>query len=129
MDVYGHSLANFVDEAPSPQAEHSTGQVLGLQAQIEYVETVLDSYVSTGVLKMSGAKSPRKVILVGHSVGAYIGIEILRRWREKGRKGMERGKMQMVGYVGLWPTVTWIGRSPSGRKLGVSGHEKGVFKR
>jgi pimeloyl-ACP methyl ester carboxylesterase len=129
VDVYGHSLANFVDETPSPQAEHSTRQVLGLQAQIDYVETLLDSYVSTDVLRRSGAKSPLKVILMGHSVGAYIGLEILRRWREKERKGMEKWRMQIVGYVGLWPTVTWIGRSPSGRKLGVSRHEIGVFKR
>lgn len=61
-----------------------------------------------------------RVILVGHSVGAYIGLEILRRWREKGKKGEREVRMRIMGYVGLWPTVTWIGRSPSGRKLGVS---------
>jgi len=122
VDTYGHSLANFIDE--SPEAEHSAGKVLGLQEQIDYVENLLDSYVSTNLLR-AGAKSPLKIILVGHSVGAYIGLEILRRRRQKERKEIQEQKMQIVGYVGLWPTITWIGRSPSGRKLGVRGNNYG----
>jgi len=118
ISIYGHSLANFVDDPPPSHAPCPPKHVLGLQGQIDCVERILESYADANDLR-TGGNMPR-VILVGHSVGAYIGLEILRRSREKGKKGEREVRMRIMGYVGLWPTVTWIGRSPSGRKLGVS---------
>ena len=93
-----------------------------------------------------GGREKDKVIVVGHSVGAYIGLEVLRglRGRKGNGKGERRGEgakegkrekreeigggegeeeeeeVSVLGFIGLWPTVTWIGRSVRGRRVGVS---------
>ena len=147
-----------------PKQKHKEQRILSLREQIEYVESVLDAYVhaqsqsqsqsqSASVSLTENARRNRnrkgelKIILVGHSVGAYMGLEVLRRWREREREKREKKKdsagaagdrdgdgiaeqkmggeemdmeMKIVGFVGLWPTVTWIGRSKSGRQVGVS---------
>ena len=114
--IYGHSLANFVDEFIIDGTGSREGRkILGLQGQIEYVEGVLRSYVDglENASSVEDSAEPPKIILVGHSVGAYIGLEIIRRWTEE-----EERKMRVIGLVGLWPTVTWIGESPSGKRFG-----------
>jgi alpha-beta hydrolase superfamily lysophospholipase len=69
-------------------------------------------------VKEQGAKDVR-VILVGHSVGAYISLEIIRRLRAQGMAGDDFEK-RVVGAVGLFPTVVDIARSESGMKAAVS---------
>ncbi|KZF19146.1 hypothetical protein L228DRAFT_251239 [Xylona heveae TC161] len=59
------------------------------------------------------SKSPLKVILVGHSVGSYILLEILRR-----HKAAQPAGIDIVGGILLFPTVTHIAKSPSGVKIG-----------
>lgn len=121
VHIYGRSLRGFecngdkeTDNAP-----------YGLQQQIDYVETTLENYVRA---QNSTRKSwqaidtlspgPLKVILMGHSVGGYILLELLRRHRRK--LSLDRGAdMEIVGGVLLFPTVTHIAKSPSGLKLGV----------
>jgi hypothetical protein len=56
--------------------------------------------------------------LVGHSVGSYIGLEIVRRLRAHGLAG-EDFDTRISGVVGLFPTVVDIARSESGVKLAV----------
>jgi pimeloyl-ACP methyl ester carboxylesterase len=84
----------------------------GLQAQIEATEKALESLVDeeTG--------SPQ-VILIGHSVGAYILLEVLRRHREKARVEAARGGLRIFGGICLFPTVTHIAESQSGKQFGV----------
>lgn len=62
-----------------------------------------------------GRKRP-KVILMGHSVGAYILLEIIRRVKMPGNANHG---LDIVGGVLLFPTVTHIIKSPSGRRFGV----------
>ncbi|MCJ1403168.1 hypothetical protein MMC11_006391 [Xylographa trunciseda] len=121
VHIYGHSLANFVDESRD-RPSHS--KILGLQEQIDHIEERLKNYVNSLSLSMETDEAPKqsKIILVGHSVGAYIGLELLKRWREREKLIGNIDKIRFCGYVGLWPTVTWIEKSPSGLKLGV-GHE------
>ena len=118
VNFYGHSLANFVDEARYNSTQRG---VLGLQEQISYMEELLECYVRSisGNMKTDRVTTQPKVILVGHSVGAYIALEILRRRKESKNQGKDRDRFYICGFVGLWPTVTWIGESPSGKKLGV----------
>ena len=117
VNIYGHSLANFVELDNTPKHV----KILGLQEQIEYVEHLLLDYVQNLSFSMrtDGAAEQAKIILVGHSVGAYIGLELLRRARERARRAENKDKLRFCGYIGLWPTVTWIRKSPSGLKLGV----------
>ncbi|KAK7524252.1 hypothetical protein IWZ03DRAFT_20863 [Phyllosticta citriasiana] len=64
------------------------------------------------------------IILVGHSVGAYIAMEIMRRWREnltvngsKEGEEDEEPKGKIAGAICLFPTVTHIAKSDSGKKF------------
>lgn len=71
----------------------------------------------------SGTDAPSqrpRVILMGHSVGTYIAMEVLRRHRENqtttaaGDSGFD-----IVGGIMLFPTVMDIANSPAGQKLTV----------
>lgn len=121
VHIYGHSLGGFEFEAE----KDTKGTPYGLQQQIDYVETLLENYVGAqnivpenqDALNASSHK-PLKVILMGHSAGAYILLEVLRRHRKKLSPGKGTG-MEIVGGVLLFPTITHIAESPSGLKLGV----------
>ena len=128
--MYGHSAVNFSTAGPS-----SPSAPLGLQGQIAYFLDLLRGYVGDvreGGERVEGREGGEsgggevRVVLVGHSVGAYIALEVLRRVQEEDRKrsknregGREEG-IRVVGVVGLWPTVTHIARSDSGVRMGVS---------
>jgi len=90
----------------------------GLQDQIRHCEDELTDLVEE--VKEQGAKDVR-VILVGHSVGAYISLEVIRRLRAHGMAG-EDFETRIVGAVGLFPTLVDIARSESGMKAAVSLH-------
>ncbi|KAL2220065.1 hypothetical protein M432DRAFT_652993 [Thermoascus aurantiacus ATCC 26904] len=113
--IYGASLGGFeVDE------------------EIDFVEGRLRSVMSNGSSDHDGWKQPPtatttataakpQVILVGHSVGAYIAMEILRRHRE-GRREDDDGydaafAFDIVGAVLLFPAVVDIAKSTAGRRL------------
>ncbi|KAI9875744.1 MAG: hypothetical protein M1830_008054 [Pleopsidium flavum] len=124
VHVYGHSLAGFQPFDSPGDAPHAPYR---LQQQIGYVEETLQSYVRSQRLRSAnqegehpgGASSQRslKIILIGHSVGAYILLELIRRHRKQVSLG--RGEeMDIVGGVLLFPTITHIAKSPSGVKLG-----------
>lgn len=121
--VFGRSLSGF-DVGRSQDGAAARGRArgapYGLQEQIDGVERALWEVVA-----QEGGDVPR-VVLVGHSVGAYILLELVRRCRGdvRGGGGQEvgaEGKMRIVGGVCLFPTVTHIARSRSGRKFSVRG--------
>ena len=120
VEICAFSLAHFIDY---PKHDRFSGgnKPIGLQGQIDYVETLLQTYLVDPPASALDAKDGMvpKVIIVGHSVGAYIGLEILRRWRMKSRTTVRKEEIRIVGFLGLWPTVTWIGSSPSGRRAVV----------
>tara|TARA_R110002003_G_scaffold2545_4_gene24459 strand:- start:9516 stop:9851 length:336 start_codon:yes stop_codon:yes gene_type:complete len=88
----------------------------GLQDQIRHAEDDVVELVEEA--KEQGGRDVR-VILVGHSVGAYLGLEIIRRLRAHGMAG-DDFETRIVGAVGLFPTVVDIARSESGLKAAVS---------
>ncbi|KAJ5182580.1 hypothetical protein N7492_000196 [Penicillium capsulatum] len=146
--IYGCSLGGFeieTDDAstrPSPQPKkhdgdqhHSQDQsrtldYYDLEDQIHFIHRKL-----TALMRANAASNPelasrrQKVVLIGHSVGAYMAMEILRRHREAtfnpqptaGSQPSElkqkQAEFDIVGGVMLFPTVVDIAASPSGRKL------------
>ena len=112
VDVYGVSLKNFVRDQ---------GPVLGLQGQISYIEAALCNYVKSqrARKKLDDTDPPTRIILVGHSVGAFIGLEVLQRTRRREHKDRSHANTHITGYIGLWPTVTHISKSRSGKKVTV----------
>lgn len=100
--VCGYSLAGF----ETTEQHHGLS---GLEKQIHHLEGLL--YDQIDELRQRTNKTP-KVILMGHSVGAYILLEIIRGHRKRIEEGAK--DFDLIGGILLFPTITHIARSPSG---------------
>lgn len=121
--IFGRSLSGFeADSQHRPRKEKRDRPPFGLQEQISHSEAALEELVRE--VRNGGAKDIR-VIMMGHSVGAYIMLEITRRLREKVEKKVDDG-IRIVGGVCLFPTVAHIAHSPSGKKSSVRFRAKPV---
>lgn len=139
--VFGHSLAGFelepapssfktntgTEKAKAKQPPGTSGDYYyNVEDQIRFVQARLEAHMAA--LRTESANSspsasdtdvpsqrPR-VILMGHSVGTYIAMEVLRRHREN--QATAAG-FDIVGGIMLFPTVMDIASSPAGQKLTV----------
>ncbi|KAF7118707.1 hypothetical protein CNMCM5793_008246 [Aspergillus hiratsukae] len=124
FQIYGHSLRGF--ELEQPEDLDAGKRCFDLEEQICYVQGKLEGFLA-GAGSGAESEAKQKVILVGHSVGAYIAMEILRRHRERADAGARDGaragagagsaEFDIVGGIMLFPTVVDIASSPSGQKL------------
>lgn len=122
--VFGRSLSGF--EVHSQEQEDEAGRIqskdggmgppYGLQAQIVHAEKALEDLIRGD--QENGADNAR-VVLMGHSVEAYMLLEIIRRTREKVLKDKNSG-VRIADGVSLFPTVTYFATSRNGKKYGVS---------
>lgn len=116
FQVYGRSLSGF--EMKSHEINTMKWHKLppyGLQDQIRHAEDELTDLVED--VSDDGHRDVR-VIVMGHSVGAYIALEIIRRLRAHGLVG-EDYATRIIGGVALFPTVMEIVKSESGQKAAV----------
>jgi Lipid-droplet associated hydrolase len=103
--IHGQSLAGFEDDATKPfrltpyslenQISHSLSTLQGLQ-------------IPSGPKKSQPYTS---VVLIGHSVGSYILLELINRLRKSS------SPLTIKAGILLFPTVTHIAQSPSGIKV------------
>ena len=111
FEIFGESLAGF--ETQSTPNYLNKPPPYNLQEQIEIVEQRLNG-------RMTGRKATQ-VILIGHSVGAYILMELLARRQASqklaGRK--ETTESEIVGGICLFPTIVDLAKSPRGRIAAV----------
>lgn len=117
FQVYGRSLSGF--EMKSHEINTMKWHKIppyGLQDQIRHAEDELTDLVED--VSDDGHRDVR-VIVMGHSVGSYIALEIIRRLRAHGMAG-EDWATRIVGGVALFPTVLEIVRSESGQKAAVN---------
>lgn len=108
--IHGTSLAGFsVDSG----IQHDPNAPYDLEHQIRHIERAL-----AVACARSGAS---RVVLMGHSVGSYVLLEVLRRRKEHLRTPGDGGDggVKVIGGICLFPTVTHIAKSPSGRKFTV----------
>ncbi|KAK5651459.1 hypothetical protein OQA88_12466 [Cercophora sp. LCS_1] len=84
---------------------------LGLAETVVTAEDDLESLV--GSLPATAKKT--KIILLGHSVGAYIVMELLRRQAERDK----REEIDIIGGIMVCPTITHVAKSRTGRILSV----------
>lgn len=135
FQVYGHSLSGFeiddstfgsTSDAPKaglkPEADASN-DYYDVEGQISFVQRRLDEFLSIHGGGGNAGKR-QKVILMGHSLGTYIAMEVLRRHRERQKAAVAISAtadvdFDIIGGVMLFPTVVDIAKSPSGRKLKV----------
>jgi alpha-beta hydrolase superfamily lysophospholipase len=99
-----HHLAN--DNAEGPY---------DLEQQIEHIGQMLERTIESHTQHGS---SP-KVVLMGHSVGSYILLEVLRRRKQSPSTQQLSNDAKVIGGICLFPTVTHIAKSPSGKKFSV----------
>ena len=113
--VYGNSLAGFENqflangqESPDP---------LGLKDQIQNTENLIYNeialYQKANSTVDADSKVDPKVILIGHSVGAYILLEMIRQHRQRIEESGEED-FDLIGGILLFPTIVNIAKSPSG---------------
>ena len=114
--VFGNSFAGF-DNASLSNGAESSGP-LGLEEQIENTEDLIYNQIHQ-YQKVAPEGSVPKVILIGHSVGAYILLEIIRRHRQRIEKG-DGEDFDLIGGILLFPTIVNIAKSPMGLVASVS---------
>lgn len=114
--ICGNSLAGF---------EHSNGEMgekparlVGLQDQITHTERLLFKEVDRHRKAAVAKEKPLKVILIGHSVGAYILLELIQGHREQVEK--YKSDFDLIGGILLFPTITHLAQSPQGMIYSVS---------
>lgn len=132
--IYGCSLGGFeitekqrlsAKPSSSPSGRDSKNAngnhgLYDLEGQISFVQEKLNQLMKTTGSSVPGNR--QKVILIGHSVGTYMAMEILRRHREAGVESQypeSSSDFDIIGGIMLFPTVMDISASPSGQKLTV----------
>lgn len=103
--IHGQSLAGFEDDSsePIPISPYS------LEYQIQKSQKTLEELrIQSGLRKGQFYDS---IILIGHSVGSYMLLEIIQRLRKNS------SPLKIRSGILLFPTVTHIAQSPSGVKI------------
>jgi hypothetical protein len=104
LHIHGQSLAGFEDNS-----SHSRLHPYSLEEQITYSLLALTAQsVPSGPLK---GKPYTSIILIGHSVGSYMLLEIIQRLKRSS------SPVRIRAGILLFPTVTHIAASPSGVKI------------
>ncbi|KAL9138732.1 MAG: hypothetical protein Q9175_000087 [Cornicularia normoerica] len=111
--ICGHSLRGF-ESAQDDKKVQIPRYPLGLEQQIKAQERLLYEYVRSH--RNRTGNNP-KVILMGHSVGCYLLLELIRQHRDKIEEGEE--DFDLIGGILLFPTITDIAKSPLGMVFGV----------
>ncbi|MCJ1266275.1 hypothetical protein MMC22_006158 [Lobaria immixta] len=116
--ICGSSLKGFDDSESEMGGKPAA--LVGLEDQIDYTERLLFQQIKHREATAPKEKPP-KVILMGHSVGAYILLELIRRHPEA--VGKYRSDFDLIGGILLFPTITHLAKSPKGmmysRILGI----------
>lgn len=116
IHVFGRSLSGFEAASTSTsELQEDHRPPFSLQEQISRSQFALET-LAKDVREKDHVQDVR-VILMGHSVGSFILLEIVRRVREIAKA--EADAVRIAGGVCLFPTVTHIAMSDSGRKATV----------
>ncbi|KAL2162911.1 hypothetical protein VTH06DRAFT_6747 [Thermothelomyces fergusii] len=125
--IYGRNLLGFDDEDHEPRFGTATTsgartEPFTLEDQIRGVCAGVQG-VNSGTL--GDGRTFDQVILIGHSVGAYIALEVFHRHHQARREIVCDGAPDALASVNLksaillFPTVSHIAQSSSGQKLNL----------
>ncbi|KAI0879905.1 uncharacterized protein GGS22DRAFT_103206 [Annulohypoxylon maeteangense] len=110
FQIYGQDLAGFRDDDHEPFTQQRKPH--DLEYQIQYSLTALSQLrVESGSRK---GQPYDEVLLIGHSVGAYIALELFHRLL---RNQELAPQLNLTSGILLFPTIHHISSSPSGQKL------------
>lgn len=105
--IYGASLFGFEVSAPQRQEMLSSRTPYSLKDQITLTYRRLQTLTKQ-------IKGPVSVSLIGHSVGTYIALEVLRMDRSMGLGASKTANI--TSLILLTPTIIDLALSPNGRK-------------
>jgi pimeloyl-ACP methyl ester carboxylesterase len=115
--ISGGSLAGFDVNSGSrltPATAHDLP--LSLDDQVEDVYARLQITVSR-IRQENGIEGDLPVVVIGHSIGAYIVLETVAKWRKMAQQGPTN--MKLSKGLCLFPTIYELALSPTGRQVGV----------
>lgn len=117
IHLFSTSMAGF--GVKKGHGDKSAQAPFDLEQQIDFIEEAL--YGECGRLQSHAKREqPLRVVLMGHSVGSYILMEILRRYESRLRtESRVVRSAKIVGGICLFPTVVDIAKSSNGRKFSV----------
>ena len=114
--ILGVSLDGF--ECLRAPAQHDERPPVGLEDEITFTEELLFQHLEEHRKSTFTGTRPPKVILMGHSVGAYILLELIRQHQASIAKG--KADFDLIGGILLFPTITHLAQSPQGKIYDVS---------
>ncbi|SMQ53327.1 unnamed protein product [Zymoseptoria tritici ST99CH_3D7] len=107
--LYGASHDGF-EIHPSTKRKPAHAPPFSLQEEIESVQRRLQEKAE----ELAESGGPIDVVLMGHSVGSYMLLEVITWWQ---RQREQQALYRIVGGVCLFPTVVDIAKSSKGRSL------------
>lgn len=115
--MHGASLAGF-DVSPGSRQIPSKVQPLplSLDAQVEDVYRRVERTVERLRVRDS-IEGDLPVILIGHSIGAYMVLQTADKWLSLAKQGPTN--MRLSAGICLFPTIYELSLSPTGRRVGV----------
>jgi pimeloyl-ACP methyl ester carboxylesterase len=134
-DAFLSRLSAILNDSPSSERYYVCGSSLpgfelsqreslgekelpyGLDEQIESTESLIEEALLEHCELFDTTKRSPKVILMGHSIGCYILLEVLRR---RTTEDCFLSSVNMGGGVLLFPTITYMDQSRNGRIASVS---------
>lgn len=117
-DLYGRNLLGFSDDDHEPFSESNEpwdldGQIEGIYRDVAARSVIPDDAGAEGE-QGKGSRPYDFVVLMGHSVGAYISVEVMHRHMQDASRAPHLNLRH--GFL-LFPTLTHIASSPSGKRL------------
>ena len=106
--IYGHSYKGFELSPVAGNLDYPSG----LDSQVKYQEEWLMRRVK---YHQRDGGPTLKVILVGHSVGSYVLLELIQRHLDTMQAHPEVEDFDLIGGILLFPTIADIGESPVGK--------------
>ncbi|KAI5194155.1 hypothetical protein E4T38_09688 [Aureobasidium subglaciale] len=117
IKVAGTSLRGFEVQDNGHRYRNNDNEIgpYDLEQQIKHIGQMLERAIESH----ADPSSSPKVVLIGHSVGSYILLEVLRRRKQSPNTQQISNNAKIIGGICLFPTVTHIAKSPSGRKFSL----------
>ncbi|KAI9722087.1 MAG: hypothetical protein M1828_004901 [Chrysothrix sp. TS-e1954] len=109
------TLAGFETES-SGHGGWRGKRLFDLAEQTVHVKRFVDDFVSTIGPAPEGDGARPRIVLVGHSIGAYLLLQHLKAHLRGSRD--EQPAYDVVGGICLFPTIMDMSESPNGRRFG-----------